>query len=36
VGSGLVDKKAVAEKRYDLLTEKAKRFIEEIKKARSS
>jgi len=35
VGSGLVDKKAVAEKRYDLLTEKAKRFIEEIKKARS-
>ena len=36
VGSGLVDKKAVAEKRYDLLTEKAKRFIEEIKKARAS
>jgi len=35
VGSSLVDKKAVAEKRYDVLTDLAKRFIEEIKKARS-
>jgi 2-dehydro-3-deoxyphosphogluconate aldolase/(4S)-4-hydroxy-2-oxoglutarate aldolase len=36
VGASLVDKKAVAEKKYEVITDLAKRFIEEIKKARSS
>ncbi len=34
VGSALVDKKAVAERRFEILTEKARRFLEEVKKAR--
>ena len=33
VGSALVDKKAVEEKRFEVITEKAKKFIEEIKRA---
>jgi 2-dehydro-3-deoxyphosphogluconate aldolase/(4S)-4-hydroxy-2-oxoglutarate aldolase len=35
VGSSLVDKKAVAERKYEVITDLAKRFLEEIKKARS-
>jgi 2-dehydro-3-deoxyphosphogluconate aldolase/(4S)-4-hydroxy-2-oxoglutarate aldolase len=35
VGSSLVDKKAVAEKKYEVITDLAKRFLDEIKKARS-
>jgi len=34
VGSALVDKKAVFEGRFEVLTEKARQFIEEVKKAR--
>jgi len=34
VGSALVDKKAVAERKFEILTEKARRFLEEVKKAR--
>jgi len=34
VGSALVDKKAVSEGRFEVLTEKARQFIEEVKKAR--
>lgn len=34
IGSALVDKKAVAEGRFEVLTEKAKQFVEEVKKAR--
>ncbi|MCD6472154.1 bifunctional 4-hydroxy-2-oxoglutarate aldolase/2-dehydro-3-deoxy-phosphogluconate aldolase [Candidatus Aerophobetes bacterium] len=34
VGSALVDKKAVAEGKFEVLTSKAKQFVEEIKKAR--
>ena len=33
VGSALVDKKAVEEKKFEVITEKAKKFIEEIKRA---
>ena len=33
VGSALVDKKAIEEKRFEVITEKAKKFIEEIKRA---
>lgn len=36
VGSALVDKKAVSEGRFEVLTDKARQFIEEIKKARVS
>lgn len=36
VGSSLVDKKAIEEKKYLIITGNAKRFIEEIKKGRSS
>jgi len=34
VGSSLVDKKAVSEGRFEVLTEKAKQFLEEVKRAR--
>lgn len=34
VGGELVDKKAVAEKKYALIVENARRFLEEVKKAR--
>lgn len=34
VGSALVDKKAVAEGKFEILTEKARRFVEEVRKAR--
>jgi 2-dehydro-3-deoxyphosphogluconate aldolase/(4S)-4-hydroxy-2-oxoglutarate aldolase len=34
VGSALVDKKAVAEGKFEVLTEKARQFVEEVKKAR--
>ena len=34
VGSSLLDKKAVSEKKFEVLTKKAKQFVEEIKKAR--
>jgi len=36
VGSALVDKKAVSEGRFEVLTEKARQFLEEVKKARVS
>lgn len=35
VGNSLVDKKALSEGKYDLITEKAKRFIEAVKLARA-
>jgi 2-dehydro-3-deoxyphosphogluconate aldolase/(4S)-4-hydroxy-2-oxoglutarate aldolase len=35
VGASLVDKTALSEGRYDLITEKAKRFIEAVKLARA-
>jgi len=35
VGGHLVDKKVIAEKKFEILTERAKSYIEEIKKARS-
>lgn len=35
VGASLVDKAALSEGRYDLITEKAKRFIEAVKLARA-
>ncbi len=35
VGAALVDRKAVAEKKYDIITEKAKQFVEAVKKARA-
>lgn len=35
VGTSLVDKTALSEGRYDLITEKAKRFIEAVKLARA-
>lgn len=35
VGGNLVDKKVIAEKKFEMLTERAKSYIEEIKKARS-
>lgn len=34
VGGALIDKNAIAEERYELITQKAKQFIEVIKKAR--
>jgi len=34
VGSALVDKKAVAEGKFEVLTKKARQFLEEVKKAR--
>jgi len=34
VGSSLVDKKAIAEGKYNIITENAKKFIEEVKKGR--
>ncbi len=34
VGGELVDKKAVAEKKYSIIVENAQRFLEEVKKAR--
>jgi len=34
VGGELVDKKAVAEKKYSVIVENARRFLEEVKKAR--
>lgn len=34
VGSALVDKKAVAEGEFEILTTKARQFVEEVKKAR--
>jgi 2-dehydro-3-deoxyphosphogluconate aldolase/(4S)-4-hydroxy-2-oxoglutarate aldolase len=33
-GSALVDKKAIKEKNFQVITEKAKRFLEEVKKGR--
>jgi len=36
VGSALVDKKAVAEKNFKELTDRAAKFLEEVKKARAS
>ena len=36
VGSALVDKKAVAEKNFKELTNRAAKFLEEVKKARAS
>ena len=36
VGASLVDKAALSEGKYDLITEKAKRFIEAVKLARAS
>jgi 2-dehydro-3-deoxyphosphogluconate aldolase/(4S)-4-hydroxy-2-oxoglutarate aldolase len=35
VGSALVDKKAVAEGKFEILIRKAKEFVEEVRKARS-
>ena len=35
VGTALVDKKLVAEKKFDLITEKAKQFVEAVRKARA-
>lgn len=35
VGGNLVDKKVIAEKKFEILTERAKQYVEEIKKARS-
>ena len=35
-GTALVDKKAVAERRFDVITQTAERFISAIKSARSS
>lgn len=35
VGSALVDKKAVAEGKFEILTRKAREFVEEVRKARS-
>lgn len=35
VGSALVDKKAVAEGKFEILTRKARGFVEEVRKARS-
>ena len=35
VGTALVDKKLVAEKRFDLITEKARQFVEAVRKARA-
>jgi len=35
VGTSLVDKAALNEGKYDLITEKAKRFIEAVKLARA-
>ena len=34
VGSSLVDKKAVAEEKYEVITENARKFLDEVKKAR--
>lgn len=34
-GTSLVDKKAVSEKKYDIITENAKKFIEAVKSARA-
>jgi len=34
IGSSLLDKKAISEKKFEVLTEKAKQFVEEIKKVR--
>ncbi|HPU43617.1 MAG TPA: bifunctional 4-hydroxy-2-oxoglutarate aldolase/2-dehydro-3-deoxy-phosphogluconate aldolase, partial [Dictyoglomaceae bacterium] len=33
VGGNLVDKKVIAEKKFEILTERAKQYVEEIKKA---
>jgi len=35
-GTSLVDKKAVSEKRYDLITENARKFVEAVKMARKA
>jgi len=35
VGTALVDKKLVAEKKFDLITEKANQFVEAVRKARA-
>jgi len=35
VGSSLLDRKAISEKKYEVLTKKAMRFVEEIQKVRS-
>ncbi|HOP94448.1 MAG TPA: bifunctional 2-keto-4-hydroxyglutarate aldolase/2-keto-3-deoxy-6-phosphogluconate aldolase [Dictyoglomaceae bacterium] len=35
VGGNLVDKKVIAEKKFEILTERAIQYVEEIKKARS-
>ena len=34
-GTALVDKKAVSEKRYDIITENARKFVEAVKSARA-
>jgi len=34
VGSALLDKKAVAEGKFKVITKKAEQFLEEVKKAR--
>lgn len=35
VGTALVDKKLVAEKKFDLITERARQFVEAVRKARA-
>ena len=35
VGTALVDKKLVAEKKFDLITERARQFVEAVRKART-
>jgi len=34
VGSALVDKEAVAEGKFEVITKKAEQFLEEVKRAR--
>ena len=35
VGTSLVDKKAVKEKKFDIITENARKFVEAVKSART-
>ncbi|MGB9857464.1 MAG: bifunctional 4-hydroxy-2-oxoglutarate aldolase/2-dehydro-3-deoxy-phosphogluconate aldolase, partial [Dictyoglomaceae bacterium] len=35
VGGNLVDKKVIAEKKFEILTERARQYIEEIRKAKN-
>lgn len=36
VGSYLLDKKAISEKKFEVLTKKAREFVEEIRKVRNN